>query len=132
MHQLLNHPAVTFLARMLVALLFVQDALFNKLMHADSSQALMASIGIPFTSTVLVFIVGLELLAALLLLLNLYTHIVAIMIALFCVCVSFLFHPFWQFDAFDLLQNQMNHFMKNMAIAGGSIYMACYEYRQKL
>jgi putative oxidoreductase len=38
---------------------------------------------------------------------------------------AFAAHRFWTFDAAQYA-NQMNHFMKNMAIIGGLLFIAAY------
>jgi putative oxidoreductase len=122
----IQQPGILTVARLMFAALFLQDAIFNKIMHASNSIALMASMNIPFTKAMLVIVVAFELIGCLMLILNWHTPILALLFGLFCLVVSFVFHPFWQYDKLADIQNQMNHFMKNMAIAGGAIYIAAY------
>jgi putative oxidoreductase len=126
MVNFIQQPAMLTIARILFASLFFQDAIFNKIMHSKNSLALMASMNLPFTKVLLILLVAFELIGGLMLILNWYTPIVVLLFGLFCFTVSFLFHPFWQYDNLADMQNQMNHFMKNMAISGGAIYIAAY------
>lgn len=129
MNQLFLTPSLTrsiilVIARILFASLFFQDAIFNKIMHANQSMSLMSSIHLPFPKVLLVLIIAFELIGGCLLILGFYTQIICILFAVFCIAVSLMFHRFWQYSEFSVMQNQMNHFMKNLAIAGGAIYIA--------
>jgi putative oxidoreductase len=126
MISFIHQPAILTVARILFVALFFQDAIFNKIMHAEKSMALMASMNLPFRKVLLVLLVAFELIGGLMLIMNWYTSIVVLFFGLFCFTVSFLFHPFWQYKNLADMQNQMNHFMKNMAISGGAIYIAAY------
>ena len=44
---------------------------------------------------------------------------------LFLIPVTLIFHNFWAAPA-DQMQNQMIHFLKNIAMMGGLIYVAVY------
>ena len=49
----------------------------------------------------------------------------ALAFILWLIPVTYTFHAFWGIDP-ALVQNQMNHFMKNVAIMGGMFYVLAY------
>ena len=53
------------------------------------------------------------------------TRWVAWLLALFVLIAALAAHRFWQFDAAQYA-NQMNHFMKNLAIIGGLLFVATF------
>jgi putative oxidoreductase len=47
------------------------------------------------------------------------------LLALFVLVATFMAHRFWEFDAAQAA-NQMNHFLKNLAIIGGLLFVAAF------
>jgi putative oxidoreductase len=102
------------IARLTLALLFLVAA-YNKIVGYSGAIAYLRKLGVPEPSMVTPGVIAFELLAGLLLIIGYQTRIIALLIAGFCVVSAGLAH-FHLGDA-----NQMNHFLKNLAIAGGAL-----------
>lgn len=102
--------AVGLAARVLLAIIFVMAGI-GKLMDPAGTAGYMESVGVP---GLLVWpTIILELGGGILIAIGYQTRIVALLLAGFTVLAGLIFHH--QFAD----QNQMIHFMKNLAIAGG-------------
>ena len=66
-----------------------------------------------------------ELGGGILLVIGLKTRWAAAAILLFTAAAAFLFHSFWSVPA-DQVQNTMIHFMKNISMVGGLLYVVVY------
>ena len=88
----------------------------------------MASHGLPMPQVLLVATIVIELIGGLMLLIGWQAKLAAAAIFLFLIPATLVFHAFWTVNPADamLLQNQMNHFMKNLAIMGGMLYVVAY------
>ena len=113
--------------RILLALIFVFSG-FNKLTHFDGTAGYMAMHGLPMAHVLLVASIAVELGGGLMLLLGWHARIAAAALFLFLIPTTLIFHAFWAVNPSDVmaLQNQMNHFMKNLAIMGGMLYVLAY------
>ena len=113
--------------RVLLALIFVISG-FNKLTHFDGTVGYMAMHGLPMVHVLLVASIAIELGGGLMLLLGWHARIAAAAIFLFLIPITLVFHAFWTVSPSDAmaLQDQMNHFMKNLAIMGGMLYIVAY------
>jgi putative oxidoreductase len=108
-------PAV---GRVLMSLIFILSG-YGKLMAASGTIGYIASKGLPLPEIGYGLAVLVELGGGLLLLVGLGTRWVALALALFCLATAFLFHGFAD------MNNQI-HAMKNIAMAGGFLYVAAY------
>lgn len=122
----LQSPLWLLAGRVLFAALFFEDAIFNKIMQYEQSMNLMSGLHLPFPKLCLVAVVAFEMVAGTMLIFNQHTQIICLLFALFCIAVSLMFHRFWTYQQLSNVQNQINHFMKNLCIAGDGIYMARY------
>lgn len=113
--------------RVLLALIFVFSG-FNKLTHFDGTAGYMAMHGLPMVHVLLVASIAIELGGGLMLMLGWHARIAAAVIFLFLIPVTVTFHAFWAVNPSDAmaLQDQMIHFMKNLAIMGGMLYVLAY------
>ena len=109
-------PAV---GRVLMATLFLVSG-FGKLMAPAATKGYIAAAGLPLPEVAYLIAVIVELGLGLALLLGYRTRVVAGLMAAFTAVTAFGFHA----DFAD--GNQMNHFLKNLAISGGLIYVAAY------
>ena len=82
----------------------------------------MASSGLPFAKLLLVLTITIEVGAGLLLIIGRQTRLAALVLALFIVPVTLVFHAFWSADAASF-QDQLTHFLKNLAIFGGMLLL---------
>lgn len=82
----------------------------------------MVSSGLPFAKVLLVLTIAIEVGAGLLLIVGRQTRWAALALALFIVPVTLVFHAFWNADAASF-QDQLTHFLKNLAILGGLLLL---------
>jgi len=110
-----NRDSVLLAARILLAAIFIWSG-WNKLVHYDYMQGYMVSAGVPAWSMPILILW--ELGGGLLLLAGAFTRPVAWALAAFSVISALIAHR----NFADV--NQMIHFMKNMAMTGGYLYVA--------
>lgn len=111
-----NGPLI---GRILLALIFILSG-FNKINGWDGALGYMASKGLPMTELLLGLAILIELGGGLMIAFGLYARWAAFAIFLFLIPVTLIFHPFWADP------EQMNSFMKNIAIMGGMLYIMSY------
>lgn len=105
--------------RALAGVLFLVSGI-NKLLAFGYVAGWMQGSGIPAAGALLVLTILLEVGGGLALITGIQARAAAAALALFLVPVTLIFHGFWHADAADF-QNQLNHFLKNVAILGGML-----------
>lgn len=100
--------------RILIALIFVMSGL-NKIGSYDNVAGWMAAMGVP--GGLLPLVIALEVAGGIAIIIGYKTRIAALLLAGFCLLSALIFHS----NFAD--QNDMIHFMKNMAIAGGFLFL---------
>jgi putative oxidoreductase len=80
----------------------------------------MASSGLPAASLLLAATIVIEVGGGLLLITGYKARLAALVIALFLIPVTVVFHAFWSADAASF-QNQLTQFLKNLSILGGML-----------
>jgi putative oxidoreductase len=103
------------LGRIAIAALFLHEAWF-KLTHYAPSGTYMARFGVP--SALLPAALAVELAGGLALISGVMVREAAAVLAVFCVAAAVLFHGNWADH------NQLLHFQKDVAIAGGLVILA--------
>jgi putative oxidoreductase len=119
----LQNP-LALIGRVLIALLFI-PAGFSKIGGFERTAGYIASKGIPFPDLSAAIAVAVELGLGLLLLVGFKTRWSALLIAIFTVVITFLFHNFWGVPA-DQVMSQQQAFFKNMAAVGGLLTIAAW------
>jgi putative oxidoreductase len=114
----MNGP-VLLLARILMAIIFLLAG-FGKLTDISGTAAYFGSYGLPMPTVAAVVAGLIELLGGLAVLLGFQTRIAGWVMALFCVATALIAHRGWA----DM--NQMIHFQKNLAMAGGFLVLATF------
>ncbi|WP_375429186.1 DoxX family protein [uncultured Sphingomonas sp.] len=109
-------PAV---GRALMAVLFLMSGI-SKIAAPGPTLGYIGAMGLPAPQVALGVAILVEIGGGLLLLLGYRTRVVAILLALFTLATAAIFHS----DFAD--QNQMIHFLKNVAIAGGLLNIAAF------
>ena len=109
------------LGRALIAPLFLLSG-FRKIAGFSEVAATMTAKGMPFAELVLVGAIAFELGGALMVLLVWHARWGAMLLAVFTVAATIMFHNFWAVEA-ARYRNQLNHFLKNLAILGGLLYI---------
>lgn len=118
--DLLNaRSAVPAIGRTLIAAIFLISGL-GKLMAPGATMAYIGSLGLPAPALGLIGALVLELAGAALLVLGYKTRLVALLLAAYAVVTALIFHH----ALAD--QNQMFHFLKNLAMAGGLLQVVAF------
>jgi putative oxidoreductase len=100
------------IARLLLSLIFVHEGI-TLAFHFDSAVIAFAKLGIP--APILLATIMLQLLAGLSVATGIFARVGALALAMFCVATALLFHRDFA------IQNELLHFEKDLAIAGGMI-----------
>jgi putative oxidoreductase len=109
-------------ARVLIASLFLVAGL-RKVMNWTATMAVFTKLGVPWVEVVLPLVVLLELAGGLMLVFGWRVQWVAYGLAAFTLAASVIGHAFWSVDAVQF-GNQLNHFLKNVAVCGGLVCLA--------
>lgn len=111
------------LGRLLIAAIFI-PAGFSKITGFAGVSAYMAAKGLPFPDFLLVLTIIIELGGGILVLIGWRTREAALMIALFLIPVTVVFHAFWGIEDAQAMAAEQRVFMKNLGIMGGLFVMA--------
>ena len=114
-----NSGVVPFVGRILVAAIFILSGL-GKIGAPAATQGYIAAMGLPAPLLAYIGAIVVELGGGLLLLAGYRTKLIAAALALFSIVTAFIFHH----ALAD--QNQMIHFLKNFAMAGGLLQFVAY------
>lgn len=109
------------LGRIAMSVIFIVAGI-RKAMAVAGTVAYMQKNGVPFAEFLAYCTIVLEIGGGLALLLGWKLRSVAAALAIFVLVITPIFHAFWTFEPAQYA-NQLNHFMKNLALAGGLIYM---------
>lgn len=107
--------------RILIAPLFLLSG-FHKITGFSAVAATMAKAGMPFSEVLAIGAIVFEVGGGLMVLLGWHARWGALLLVLFTIPATLLFHNFWAVDAAQY-SGQLNHFMKNLAILGGLVYV---------
>ncbi|MEZ0212098.1 MAG: DoxX family protein [Xanthobacteraceae bacterium] len=107
------------IGRLLIAIIFIFSGL-GKIAAPEATQGYIAAVGLPVPLLSYLVAVIVELGGGILLVVGYQTRIVSIAIAVFSLATAVFFHN----NFAD--QNQMIHFLKNVAIAGGLLQVAAF------
>ncbi|MFM8707609.1 MAG: DoxX family protein [Planctomycetia bacterium] len=118
--------ALSLVARLLLAAIFVVSAVANKIPQFQATAAYMASEGVPNPKFALFGAIGLLLIGGLSVVLGAWTRIGAAFLLAFLLAATFYFHDFWTFADPGQRQLQTIQFMKNMSIAGGLLALVAF------
>jgi putative oxidoreductase len=110
---------IALIGRLFLAVLFVMSG-FGKLAAPAATQAYIAAMGLPAPALAYFGATAVELIGGVLLLVGFRTRPVAAGLAVFTLLTAVFFHN----NFAD--QNQMIHFMKNIAIMGGLLQVAAF------
>ena len=111
--------ALALIGRILLAITFIMSGL-GKLGAPGATQGYIAAMGMPAPLLAYIGAVAIEVGGGALLLVGYRSKLVAIALAVFCVITALVFHH----ALGD--QNQMIHFFKNLAMAGGLLQVAAF------
>lgn len=112
------------LGRALIALLFIPAGI-GKIAGFQGTAGYIASKGLPLPEVAAAGTIVVEIGVALALLVGFKARWAALILALFTVAAALLFHNFWAMPADQQMAQQIN-FFKNLAIAGGLLFVVAY------
>lgn len=112
------------LGRILLATIFLAAGL-SKITAFEGTVGYIGSQGVPFPTLAALGTILLEIGGGLILVLGWHARWAAAALGLFTLITAVLFHNFWAV-APDQFQNQLIHFQKNLAIAGGMLYVVLF------
>lgn len=110
--------------RILLSLIFLISGV-GKIFGFSGTAAFMAAQGLPFASLLLVATIALEVLGGLSLLLGFKSSVLALLLFLFLIPTTLIFHNFWAAPA-ETMQMHMGNFLKNLGLMGGLLYVVAY------
>lgn len=110
--------------RILIALIFLMAGL-GKVTGFEHTVGYIASKGLPLPQLAAVGAILVELGGGIMLVLGWNTRLAAAAIFVFTAMTALFFHNFWAVSP-DQAQNQMIHFMKNVSMMGGLLYVVIH------
>ena len=113
------------IGRILIALLFVPAGI-SKITGFSGTVGYIASKGLPLPPVAAVIAIIVEVGVGIALLVGFKARYAALILAVFTVAAAIGFHNFWAVEDAMQKMNQNIHFMKNLAIAGGLLFVAAY------
>jgi putative oxidoreductase len=112
------------IGRSLIGLLFLVAGV-RKIMFFAGSAGYLAKLGFPASEAMTVLAIVIEIGAGIMLIAGWKTKWASWLLLAFVVIATIMAHRFWQFDATQYA-NQLNHFLKNLAIVGGLLYVITF------
>lgn len=117
-----THNAIPALGRILLAAIFVLSGA-SKIAGFDGTVQYMQASGLPAAQLLLPLVILLEIGGGLALALGFQARIAAFLLAGFTLLTAILFHNFWAMPA-EMQMIEQIMFMKNLAIAGGLLFVS--------
>jgi len=115
---------VPLITRLLIAPLFLVSGI-RSLGAVSGTAGYLARLGVPMPELLAWVVIAVEIVGAVMLIVGWRTRLAAWMLAAFVVVATLLAHRFWAVDAAQFV-NQLNHFLKNLAILGGLVLLAAH------
>lgn len=115
---------LSLIGRIALAAIFVWSG-SGKITGFSDTAGYIASKGLPLPAVLTAITIFVELGLGLAIVIGWKTRIAALLIALWLIPTSFLFHNFWSAPAADAMMQQIN-FMKNVSIFGGMLLLIAF------
>ena len=119
-----NQSLLLAAGRILLGLLFLVAGC-RKALAIGATTGYFTKLGLPMPEVMVYLAIIVEVGGALMLITGWKARYAAWALAIFTLLATFMAHRFWEFDAAQYA-NQMNHFLKNLAIIGGMMYVATF------
>jgi len=116
------NPTLLLIGRILLSLVFLVAGV-RKAMAFAATAGYFTKLGMPMPEVMVVLAIIVEVGGALLLIAGWKARYAAWALAIFTLIATFMAHRFWEFPDAQYA-NQMNHFLKNLAIIGGMLFIA--------
>jgi putative oxidoreductase len=120
-----NARYLVIFGRVLLSVIFLLSGL-GKIIDWDSNTQVMASQGMPLIPLLLVGAILAELAGGLSVLLGWKARWGALLLFLYLIPTTVIFHDFWAFTGTEM-QTQLVNFLKNLSIMGGLLLVAAYD-----
>jgi len=117
-----SRSIVPFIGRILTALIFMISGFFE-IVGYSQTVGFAASKGLPLASVAIACAIVIEVLGGLAVLIGFKTRIAAWILFLYMIPTTVVFHNFWAMAGMQQ-QDNMAHFMKNLAIMGALLLLA--------
>jgi putative oxidoreductase len=121
----MNARYLVIFGRVLLSVIFLLSGL-GKIIDWDSNTQVMASQGMPLIPLLLVGAILAELAGGLSVLLGWKARWGALLLFLYLIPTTVIFHDFWAFTGTEM-QTQLVNFLKNLSIMGGLLLVAAYD-----
>ena len=122
--------ALMMVGRALLSSIFIISGV-RKAMNIAGTAAYITNVGgLPYADMLVYAVIALEIVGGIMLLVGFQARIAAFLLAIFSLAAAVLFHKFWAIDASkgpteaQNYTNQMIHFLKNVSLAGGLLFVA--------
>jgi len=119
-----SNSVLPLIARLFFGALFLTTGI-RKVLTIAGTTAYLAKLGFPAPEVMTYLAIAIEIGGALLLIIGWRTRWAAWLLALFVLVAAFAAHRFWEYDQAQM-NNQLNHFLKNLAIIGGLLMVATF------
>jgi putative oxidoreductase len=119
------NPIIPLVGRILIGLIFLVAGV-RKVMGFAFTVAYLAKLGFPAPEVMAVIAIIIEIGGSILLIVGWRTRWAAWLLVLFVVIAAFAAHRFWEITDAGQFSNQMNHFLKNLSVVGGLLYVATF------
>jgi len=116
-----------FFGRIFMSVIFIVSG-FSKIVGYNAAVDYAKAHHTPMATGAISAAILVELIGGMMILLGFRTRLAAIIVCLFLVPTTFIFHNFWAYSGADA-QAMLIHFLKNLAIAGGLLMLAGYPHQ---
>jgi putative oxidoreductase len=119
-----SSPALLLLGRIFIATIFLVAGT-RKVLAFAGTVGYFAKLGFPSAEVFAAIAIAIEIGGGLMMLFGWRTRWAAWLLVVFVAVATAMAHRFWEFDAAQY-NNQLNHFLKNIAIIGGLYFVATF------
>ncbi len=119
------YPWMHLVGRILFAMVFIGGGM-NHFTKLNDTTLYAQSRGVPAPKAATIVTGLMAVVGGILVALGWHRFIGAGLIVLFALSTAFMMHNFWRDTDPTAKQNEMAHFMKDLALAGGALFMAYY------
>jgi putative oxidoreductase len=119
------NPIIPLVGRILIGLIFLVVGIRSTMVFAGTL-GYLGKLGFPAPEVMAVIKIAIEIGGGVLLIVGWRTRWAAWLLALFVVIATLAGHRFWEMTDPGQYGNQLNHFLKNLSIVGGLLYVATF------
>lgn len=116
---------VVLVARLLLSAVFLVSGT-RKLMAFAAVSGMMTKIGFPAADVMLAGAIAIDLVAGVLLVVGWQPRLIGSVLAAYALVLAVVFHAFWAAPNPAAFSNELNHFLKNLGLAGGLLLVAMW------